>query len=175
LRYDAGVRPLADWRYDANRLDEIEFCAAHPHPLLVHCTTGYQLRPVERIGLTIDRAVLAPSSRPAMAASGLDDYRAALVKPRAGRRGFQLAIGCELDCDIHIDDVTVSTLHAHMTQDRHGNWYVQDAGSTTGTHVNDRDPCETQVLRSGDRISLGMVDLVFYLPSQVYHLIRRLL
>jgi pSer/pThr/pTyr-binding forkhead associated (FHA) protein len=61
-----------------------------------------------------------------------------------------------------------------MTQDRHGNWYVQDAGSTTGTHVNDADPEPTQVLKSGDVISFGMVDTVFHLPASAYALVRRL-
>ena len=70
--------------------------------------------------------------------------------------------------------ISQESLHAHMTQDRHGNWYVHDAGSTTGTHVNDADPTPTQVLVPGDRISFGLVDMTFLLPAQAYQLVRRL-
>jgi hypothetical protein len=169
------VRPLADWLKDANRLDELAYCNKHPYPLLVHCTTGYRLQPVSIMAMTLDRAVLAAALRPRSTPSAIDDYIAFEVCAADGRRAFDLSLGCNPSCDIHIDDVTVSKLHAHMTQDRHGNWYIQDAGSSTGTHVNDGDPGPTQVLVSGDRISVGMVDLVFYLPSQAYSLIRRLL
>ena len=168
------MRPLADWLADANHCEELEFCSVHPYPLLVHITTGYKLRPVERMAMTIDRAVLAAATRPVTSPSAIDDYLALEVRSQGRVRTFQLSVGCGPNCDIQINDVTVSNVHAYMTQDRHGNWYVQDASSTTGTHVNDRDPGETQVLVSGDRISFGMVDFTFLLPSQAYHLVRRL-
>lgn len=169
------MRPLSDWFLDANRLEELAFCAAHPTPLLVHLTTTYQLRPVEDTSKTMDRAVLQAAIPPASTPSGLDQYLAVPVRARVGKRTFQLSVGCGRDADIQINDVTVSNVHAHFTGDRHGNWYVQDASSTTGTHVNDRDPNPTQVLVSGDRISFGMVDVTFMLPSQVYRLVRMLL
>jgi len=170
-----GVRPLADWWQDANRLEELAFCAAHPYPLLVYLTTTYQLRPVDDRSKTMDRVVLQATTPPSPPGSGLDQYLAVPVKARVGKRTFQLSVGCAHDRDIRINDVTVSNVHAHFTGDRHGNWYVQDASSTTGTHVNDRDPNATQVLISGDRISFGMVDVTFMLPSQVYRLVRMLL
>lgn len=169
------MRPLRTWLTDANRLEETAYCAAHPYPLLVHATTGYQLQPITRTAvMTMDRAVLAAANRPARPPSAIDDYVAFPVRATPGRDAFQVAIGCHEQCDVVIDDVTVSKLHALLMCDTRGHWYLQDAGSTTGTHLNDKDPGETQVLVSGDRISLGMVDLVFYLPSQAYHLIRRL-
>jgi pSer/pThr/pTyr-binding forkhead associated (FHA) protein len=160
---------------DANRLGELEYCAAHPHPLLVHCRTTYQLRPVDKSGMTIDRVVLDRVVRPHSTPSGLDEYSAVPVRSRMGTRAFDLTVGCNPDCDIHIDDSSLSNLHARMTQDRHGNWYIQDASSLTGTHVNGKDPIETRPLVSGDLISFGMVDVTFLLPSQVYRLVRMLL
>ncbi|MBL0217192.1 MAG: FHA domain-containing protein [Myxococcales bacterium] len=169
------MRELRAWLADANRLDEAAYCAAHPYPLLVHATTGYQLRPITRtVMMTMDQAVLDVARRPAQPPSALDDYVAFAVRGARGVPGFQVTIGCADESDIVINDVTVSKLHATLMQDRRGHWYIQDAGSTTGTHVNDQDPSETQILVSGDRVSLGMVDLVFYLPSQAYQLIRRL-
>jgi hypothetical protein len=168
------VRPLADWLRDANSLTELEYCARHPYPLLVHATTGYKMRPVEKLAMTLDRVVLSPVTRPRSQPSAIDDYLALPVLAMDGRRTYELSVGCNEDCDIWLNDVTVSNLHAHMTQDRHGNWYVQDAGSSTGTHVNDRDPDPTQVLVAGDRISFGLVDLTFTLPAQAFQLVRRL-
>jgi hypothetical protein len=169
------VFPLADWRTDADRLDELAFCKAHPYPLLVHHTAGYKLRPlVDRAAMTIDRAVLGSRGKPTVPSS-IDEYLAVPVRPISHVQSFELAVGCGDVCDIHIDDVTVSNIHAFLMQDRRGNWYLRDAGSTTGTHVNDQDPQPTQVLVTGDRISFGMVDTVFYLPGPAYALIRRLI
>ena len=169
------VKPLAHWLRDARDLSEKAYCAVHPYPLLVHPTSGYQLRPIEKVAMTIDRAVLAPSKRPATAPTVMDQYLAIPVSALQHSRVFQITVGSHLDNDIWIDDVTVSSTHAHLTRDKDGNWYVQDASSTTGTHVNDNDPDPTQVLVSGDRISFGMVDFTFYLPADAYRMIRSLL
>lgn len=168
------LRPLSDWLLDAKALDRGAFCAKHPHPLLVHTTTGYKLRPIVNTAMTIDRAVLAAALRPPRPSGGIDDYLAVEVRAAHGTRSFDLIVGCGNDVDIWIDDVTVSARHAHMSRDREGSWYVRDASSTTGTHVNDRDYGETQALVAGDRISFGMVDLCFYPPEDAYDLIRKL-
>jgi pSer/pThr/pTyr-binding forkhead associated (FHA) protein len=169
------VRPLSYWQADANRLDELAFCDRNPYPLLIHATTGYQLQTLASMSQTMDRAVLAAADRPHTSPSGIDDYVGIEVKTRDGSKRFQLTLGCNPFRDVVIDDVTVSNLHAHFTVDRHGNWYLQDASSLTGTHVNDKDPDPTQVLVSGDRLSFGMVDTVFMLPGQAYAMIRRLI
>lgn len=167
------MEPLSRWRQDATDLDVLAYCAKHSYPLLVHHTGGYQLIPIERAMETIDRAVLSPSRR-GRAPSANAEYLAVRVVALRGPHAFELTVGCTPSCDVRINDVTVSKHHATMTRDRHGNWYLQDAGSTTGTHVNDADPEPTQVLKSGDRIGFGMVELVFHLPASVYELVRTL-
>lgn len=167
------MKPLDHWLHDANALDVLAYCRKHPSPLLVHDMTKYKLRPLENFAATMDRAVLAPARR-GLPPSAIDDYVAFPLLAFGGDHTFNLVVGCGHDADIWIDDVTVSKVHAHITQDRHGNWYVQDVGSTTGTHVNDADPEPTQVLKSGDVISFGMVDVVFHLPASAYALVRRL-
>jgi hypothetical protein len=168
------VKPLAHWLKDARELGEEAYRTKHPYPLLVHATSGYKLRPIEKIAMTIDRAVLAPSKRPATAPTVMDEYLALPVVALQGGRVFDLSVGSHVDSDLWIDDVTVSATHAHMTRDKEGLWYLQDASSTTGTHVNDRDPDPTQALVAGDRISIGMVDFTFYPAAEAYRFIRRL-
>ena len=168
------MKPLAAWSYDANHLDELAYCAKYPYPLLVHMAGGYTLHAVEKAHLTMDRAILSPVKRRGDMSSAIDDYSAVAVRHTVGQF-VELTVGCDrMICDILINDITISRMHAHMLQDRHGNWYLNDASSTTGTFVNDKDPSPTQVLVSGDRITFGMVDLTFYLPSQAFALIRRL-
>lgn len=168
------MKPLAAWSYDANQLDEMAYCAKHPYPLLVHVAGGYALHAVEKGHLTMDRAILSPAKKRDLAPLAIDDYSAVAVKQTVGKF-VELTVGCDRKiCDVLINDISVSRVHAHMLNDRHGNWYINDASSTTGTFVNDKDTVPSQVLVSGDRITLGMVDLTFYLPSQAYALIHRL-
>ena len=94
---------------------------------------------------------------------------------RVGDNTFELTVGCLANCDIMIDDVTVSNVHALMTKDARGYWYVQDVGSTTGTHVNEQDTDPTRPLQSGDKIAFGMVEVTFHLPASHYALVRRLI
>ena len=168
------MKMLSSWLKDANALDELAYCAKHPYPILVHNTSTYQLRPVSRIMATIDRAVLSPVRRGYMPSS-IDEYMGVPVRSRVGANTFELTVGCLANCDIMIDDVTVSNVHAVMTKDARGFWYVQDVGSTTGTHVNDLDTDPTKPLQSGDRIAFGMVELTFHLPASHYALVRRLI
>jgi hypothetical protein len=168
------MKMLSHWLKDANALDELAYCTKHPYPLLVHNMTTYQLRPVDRVMATIDRAVLSPLRR-GQTPSAIDEYMAASVQAHGGDHTFELTVGCHGDCDIQINDVTVSKIHALMTKDARGYWYVQDVGSTTGTHVNDLDTEPTRALQSGDRVAFGMVELTFHLPASAYHLVRRLI
>jgi hypothetical protein len=65
----------------------------------------------------------------------------------------ELVIGRHLDCDVVLDDPTVSRMHARLVF-RHERWVLQDLASTNGTHVNGVrvGRCE---LRPGDRVALG--------------------
>jgi len=168
------MKMLSYWLKDANALDELAYCAKHPYPLLVHNTSSYQLRPVEKIMATIDRAVLSPVRR-GRVPSAIDEYEAVPVQAMGGEHTFELTVGCGPDCDVRVNDVTVSKIHALMTQDARGFWYVQDVGSTTGTHVNEQDTDPTRPLQSGDKIAFGMVEVTFHLPASHYALVRRLI
>jgi hypothetical protein len=71
------------------------------------------------------------------------------------------AIGRSRDCELTLDDPNVSRRHAELRDDGDG-WRVVDLGSTNGVKVNRRRVDEA-VLRSGDRITLGVTDLDFEL------------
>ena len=64
------------------------------------------------------------------------------------------------DCDIFLDDITVSRHHAEITKTDTG-YAVRDAGSLNGTYVN-RERVEESPLAHGDEVQIGRFKLVFF-------------
>jgi hypothetical protein len=73
--------------------------------------------------------------------------------------GERMAIGRSRDCELIVDDPNVSRRHAEVRKTIEG-WMVVDLGSTNGVKVNGKRVKE-EVLRPGDKITLGLVDLEF--------------
>jgi pSer/pThr/pTyr-binding forkhead associated (FHA) protein len=73
--------------------------------------------------------------------------------------GKQTAIGRSPDCEIFLDDVTVSRRHAVLTN-RDGSFVIEDQGSLNGTFVN-RRRIESAVLDDGDELQIGKYRLTF--------------
>jgi hypothetical protein len=73
--------------------------------------------------------------------------------------GDRTRIGRSPDCEIFLDDVTVSRDHAVFVQ-RDGKFLLEDKGSLNGTFVNRRriDTCE---LENGDELQIGKYRLTF--------------
>jgi FHA domain len=69
-------------------------------------------------------------------------------------------IGRESDNDLVVDEDTVSGYHARLLN-RGGSWWIEDLKSTNGTLVNDSRVAGTTILRSGDVIQMGRVQLRF--------------
>jgi pSer/pThr/pTyr-binding forkhead associated (FHA) protein len=64
------------------------------------------------------------------------------------------------DCDIFLDDITVSRRHAEFRRD--GDRYVvRDVGSLNGTYVN-RERVDEAPLSHGDEVQIGRFKLVFF-------------
>lgn len=83
--------------------------------------------------------------------------------PNAGSRfvleGRTVTAGRSPDCDIFLDDVTVSRLHASFLPT--GTSYaVRDDGSLNGTYLN-RERIEQAPLANGDEVQVGKFRLVF--------------
>ena len=73
--------------------------------------------------------------------------------------GERTRIGRSPDCDIFLDDVTVSRNHAVLVQ-RGGTFVVEDLGSLNGTFVN-RRRIDSAQLANGDEVQVGKYRLTF--------------
>jgi len=73
--------------------------------------------------------------------------------------GARTRIGRSPDCDIFLDDVTVSRNHAVLI-DENGSFSVEDQGSLNGTFVN-RRRIDRAPLREGDELQVGKYRMTF--------------
>ncbi len=74
-------------------------------------------------------------------------------------------IGRLHECDVLVNDYTVSGEHAHFTAGRiPGIYYLTDLGSTNGTWIDDDrlEPHQPVLLKSGQRVVMGRVVFVFF-------------
>ena len=91
---------------------------------------------------------------------------ALVVRSGGGRAGehFQLekdetSVGRSPDCDVFLDDVTVSRRHAQVVR-RDGQFFIEDKGSLNGTFLN-RRRIESGPLEDGDELQIGKYKLTF--------------
>jgi FHA domain len=101
---------------------------------------------------------------------GLDEIiegPALVVRAGGGRAGEtfrpsgdRTLIGRAPECDIFLDDVTVSRRHAELLQDR-GHFTIRDLGSLNGTFVN-RTRVESAELHDDDEVQIGKYRLTFF-------------
>ena len=74
-------------------------------------------------------------------------------------QGERTTIGRSPDCDIFLDDVTVSRKHAVLVH-KDGAFFVEDQGSLNGTFLN-RRRIESGRLENGDELQIGKYKLSF--------------
>ena len=91
---------------------------------------------------------------------------ALVVRSGGGRAGehFLLeqestTVGRSPDCDIFLDDVTVSRRHALVKRNK-DQFFIEDQGSLNGTFVN-RRRVEAGGLEDGDEVQIGKYRLTF--------------
>ena len=75
----------------------------------------------------------------------------------------RMLLGRLPECDLQIDDVSVSRRHARVTE-RAGGWSIEDLDSTNGVRVNGTNVRQT-TLQHGDTIELGSVKMTFALEG----------
>ncbi|MFZ2050743.1 MAG: FHA domain-containing protein [Solirubrobacteraceae bacterium] len=92
---------------------------------------------------------------------------ALIVRAGGGREGEsfsilgeRMSIGRRPECDVFLDDVTVSRDHAMLVQ-RGDQWYIDDCGSLNGTYVN-RSRIDSLQLQEGDELQIGKYKLTFH-------------
>jgi pSer/pThr/pTyr-binding forkhead associated (FHA) protein len=91
---------------------------------------------------------------------------ALIVRSGGGRAGETFAfesdetmIGRSPECEVFLDDVTVSRRHAVVARHDDG-FYINDLGSLNGTYVN-RRRVESAKLSDGDDVQIGKYRLTF--------------
>lgn len=104
------------------------------------------------------------------AVEALPQGSALLMALRGADRGARYLLdsdsavaGRSPDCDIFLDDITVSRQHCVFLRTE-GQLTVDDQGSLNGTYVNRALTDGPVVLRAGDEVQIGKFRLVFY-PS----------
>jgi hypothetical protein len=73
--------------------------------------------------------------------------------------GERTTIGRSPDCDVFLDDVTVSRKHAVLVREG-GRYLLEDEGSLNGTFLN-RRRIESAELSDGDELQIGKYRLTF--------------
>ena len=85
------------------------------------------------------------------------------------RRAFQqteIMVGRDPACDVLLDDEAISARHVHLSY-HHGQWWVEDLGSTNGTRLN-QSPLDTPtVITTGDQIECGHTALIVSIGAAI--------
>ncbi|MBO5859363.1 MAG: FHA domain-containing protein [Clostridia bacterium] len=72
----------------------------------------------------------------------------------------ETSLGRNKNCDIVINEATVSRLHAVIVCAKDG-WYVADTKSQAGVRINGKKIERKAYIKTGDAITLGSVTLFF--------------
>ena len=74
----------------------------------------------------------------------------------------EILLGRDSHCDIPLVDDTVSVRHARLAY-HHGQWWLEDLGSTNGTRLNKEKVSIPTVVISGDKIDCGKASITINL------------
>jgi pSer/pThr/pTyr-binding forkhead associated (FHA) protein len=100
------------------------------------------------------RPVAAKASKGGKAPAAVVVHEPEGDKPRTVRLSGQVDIGRADGCAIRLQDTYVSQVHARLAG-KDGAWYVEDLGSTNGTHLNDRKVVAPVEVHAGDVVRVG--------------------
>ena len=88
---------------------------------------------------------------------------------------MRLLVGCADECDIRINDKSISRQHAWIER-RGDEYWVKDNESTIATYINGQriEPGTEHKLGPSDQLTLGTVDLIFLDAAGFFHFVRTL-
>lgn len=179
---DVFIEPCKELNVEA-------FESRYPHPVLLLDASSSRLDSTTDPGSwTLNRIVIG--SRGSSQKEGQSTLEATTrVSGRSGLKGLyhvfplvpshpkaaQITVGCSGECDVQINDRSISRRHA-VVHFQGGIYLIQDNDSSSGTMVNDSPlrPHQLHPLATGDRVTLGFVELLFLLSPDFYWLVRRL-
>jgi hypothetical protein len=137
----------------------------NPSRLIARLRVAFRLRNHDAAGSATDRSGGAPvAGGQASAASGAagSGAPAPLFFPPGSRTSF--TIGRTHDCDLRIENMSVSRLHAQLNRGEDG-WLLKDLGSHNGTRVNGWLVREPVPVRPGDLIQFGSATFIVQIHS----------
>jgi hypothetical protein len=139
--------------------DDSNFCR--------HC--GHRLTKVELAETTLSYSP-GPGEEPGV--EGMDhgftvSGTVLVIRAGGGREGEVIdldsdvmTVGRSPQCDLFLDDVTVSRHHARVLHDKETGFLVEDLNSLNGTYIN-RRRIERHQLFDGDELQIGKFKLAF--------------
>lgn len=80
----------------------------------------------------------------------------------------EILLGRDSHCDLPLPDDTVSVRHARLSY-HHGQWWLEDLGSTNGTRLNRELVSIPTVVINGDLVECGKVSIVINLGVDAFH------
>lgn len=80
----------------------------------------------------------------------------------------EILLGRDSHCDLPLTDDTVSVRHARLSY-HHGQWWLEDLGSTNGTRLNRELVSIPTVVINGDLVECGRVSIAINLGSDAFH------
>jgi FHA domain-containing protein/uncharacterized protein DUF1707 len=108
-------------------------------------------------------ALPGPPPRPTSGFPAAPDRAAPSPLPFPRGAATSFTIGRDRQCDLAIDDLTVSRRHA-LLERADGGWLLSDLGSTNGTRVNGWRVRDAVQVRAGDLVRFGEAE--YSLTSQ---------
>lgn len=78
----------------------------------------------------------------------------------------EILLGRDTHCDVSLPDDTVSVRHARLAY-HHGQWWLEDLGSTNGTRLNKEIVSIPTVVISGDTIDCGNASLTINMGADL--------
>jgi len=102
--------------------------------------------------------------------SGVTGLGAGAALRSLGKGGSQITlpakatVGRGADCDLVLDDDSVSRHHAELFRDERGLYRLRDLGSANGTFIDGRAAEDGELVPEGARLRFGDVELLFWKP-----------
>jgi hypothetical protein len=165
VRYPRGVK-LVDLAHDARALTVDAFRAQHGEAFLLGMTGG--LRAPKRF----DQTRSAPVSR-GPASDQIEWIVLPVVKRERSLSLVRLTVGRTANNDVHVEDASVSRLHAFFEPGAPA-FTLKDAGSRLGTKVNGQPVTAATLVRSGDQVAFGDVELTCMTAAAFVDFIQRM-
>jgi hypothetical protein len=139
-------------------------CGFQSPEAATYCSRCGALLARENVGETT--LSLGPDDLDAVPTRDSIDGPALVVRSGGGRAGESFEaigdralIGRSPDCDVFLDDVTVSRRHAELVRDE-SVYTIRDLGSLNGTFVN-RRRIESAMLEDDDEVQVGKYRMTF--------------